>query len=110
MKLSEYLPDCVALTNDGSSQLYERYWNLLDEALGSKELDEIKPGDIRMVAKTARRRALARRNHQGGVYAEEHLIAAARRLFQLAMDNDECASNPAAKVDKPSARSRPATR
>lgn len=35
------------------------------------------------------------------MYAEEHLIAAARRLFQLAMDNDECASNPAAKVDKP---------
>jgi len=101
VKLSVFLPFCYALTNDASAELYHRYWIMLSEQWGDRELDEMTPGDIKMVAKAARRTAVTRSNSQNGLYAEQHLVAAARKLFALAMAEGHCSRNPAQLVEMP---------
>lgn len=58
MKLSVFLPFCYALTNDTSAEPCHRYWIMLSRQWGERELDEMTPGDIKMVAKAARRTAV----------------------------------------------------
>jgi integrase/recombinase XerC len=104
VKLSDYLPFCYAMAgSDSTVALYHPYWVLLGEQLGDHELEDIKPGQIRMVAKLARDKQAAKRrvNHQNGLYAQEHLISAARALFRWAIEDELVTSNPALKVEKP---------
>ncbi|MGY2083917.1 tyrosine-type recombinase/integrase [Blastococcus sp. SYSU DS0539] len=104
MKLEEFFVDCFALTNtDATQRLYEPYWELLVRLLGDQELKDITPGNIRIASKIARDQQAGsrRRNHQNGLYAQEHLIAAARMLFRRAVEEGYATSNPALQVEKP---------
>lgn len=104
MKLGDFYEFGFALTNtDATQQLYKPYWQLLVDQLGSMELEDITPGNISIVAKYARDRQGGgrRRNHQNGLYAQEHLVAAARFLFRWAVNEGYTTNNPALKVEKP---------
>jgi integrase len=104
MKLKDFLPACYAMAgSESTADLYHPYWMLLNEHYGEYELADIKPGHIRSLATLARQRQEGRRrvNHQNGLYAQEHLIAASRALFRWAMEDDLVSSNPALKVEKP---------
>lgn len=104
MKLKDYLPFCYAMAgSESTADLYHPYWVLLSEHYGEYELADVKPGHIRSLSKLAKLRAEGRRrvNHQNGLYAQEHLIAAARALFRWAMEDELVGSNPALVVEKP---------
>jgi integrase len=104
MKLGDFLPFCYAMAGTKATQdLYHPYWQILGEQWGHYELSEINAGHIRLASQVARDRQAAKRrvNHQNGLYAQEHLIAAARALFRWAMEQGEALSNPALEVEKP---------
>jgi integrase len=104
MKLTDFYVFGFALTNtDATQRLYEPYWDLLVRLLGDQELNDITPGNIRIASKIARDQQAGsrRRNHQNGLYAQEHLIAAARMLFRSAVEEGYATSNPALQVEKP---------
>ncbi len=67
------------------------------------DVQDVTPRNIRIVAKIAREKQAGsrRRNHQNGLYAQEHLIAAARALFRWAVGEGVATSNPALQVEKP---------
>lgn len=104
MKLRDFYVFGFALTNtDATQRLYEPYWELLVTHLGDMDVQDVTPGNIRIVAKIAREKQAGgrRRNHQNGLYAQEHLIAAARALFRWAVEEGVATSNPALQVEKP---------
>jgi integrase/recombinase XerC len=104
VKLKDFYVFGFALTNtDATQRLYEPYWELLVKHLGDMAVQDITPGNIRIVAKIARDQQAGsrRRNHQNGFYAQEHLIAAARALFRWAVEEGVTTSNPALQVEKP---------
>ncbi|MCZ2826053.1 MULTISPECIES: tyrosine-type recombinase/integrase [unclassified Modestobacter] len=104
MKLKDYFLFGFAMTNSpATDRLYEPYWKLMLKYHGDKELDDITPGHIRILSKIARDQQAGgrRRNHQNGIYAQEHLIAAARALFRWAIDEGYATRNPALQVEKP---------
>lgn len=104
MKVADYHLFGFFHTNTEATQrLYEPYWALLVKHLGTCEMDDVTTGQIKIVARIAREQQAGnrRRNHQNGLYAQEHLIAAARSLWRWAGEEGYATTNPAMKVEKP---------
>ena len=78
--------------------------------MGARRLDEPTLSEIRQLRTRVKTHVLARRNAQGGRGAQEHQVAALRRLYRRAVEDGLIAQadNPARKMAKP--RRLPSTR
>ncbi|MCR3752188.1 hypothetical protein [Lentzea californiensis] len=80
-------------------RVYETYWNRIVDEWGDKPT----PLDIKQLAERIEADAVVRKNSPGGRSAAEHLIAAARCLYQHAIADRLMpkSDNPARRVAKP---------
>lgn len=100
---SEYLPAVRRAVSAATARAYSSYWRRLEEAWGSRRLDEPTPTEIKELAEAAKQQALVRRNSRGGRSAAENFIAAVRCVYRHAVDDEllTAAENPARRVPKP---------
>jgi integrase len=101
--VSEYLPRVLSAVSPGTRQAYEPYWRRIEQAWGSRRLDELDAVEVQQLAEHTRGTAVVRRNSRGGQSAAAHLISAARCLYQYAESDGLItpATNPARRARKP---------
>ena len=108
--LDEYLPQIMAAAGPGARRTYGSYWQRMAAWWGDRRLDMIAASDIEALQRASIADALVRRTSRGGRHAGEHVIAAARALYNRAIADGllEAGASPAHKVAKP--RRLPSTR
>jgi integrase len=108
--VAEYLPQVIAAAGPGAARTYGSYWTRIATAWGERPVDAIAASDIEALQRQAIVLARRRRISRGGRHAGEHVIAAARAVFNRAVADGliEAAANPARRVPKP--RRLPSTR
>jgi integrase len=108
--VAEYLPRVIAAAGPGAARTYGSYWTRMATAWGDRRVDEIAASDIEVLQRQAIALARKRRTSRGGRHAGEHVIAAARAVFNRAAADGliEATANPAHRVPKP--RRLPSTR
>ncbi|HEX5596432.1 MAG TPA: site-specific integrase [Micromonosporaceae bacterium] len=108
--LAEYLPHVVAAAGPGARRTYGTYWNRMAVAWGERPLDAIAASDIEAMQRQIAATAQSRRNSRSGRHAGEHVIAAARAIYNRAIADGliDAAASPAHRVVKP--RRLPSTR
>jgi site-specific recombinase XerD len=108
--LAEYLPQVMAVAGPGARRTYGSYWPRMAAVWGSRRLDAIAASDIEALQRATVAEARIRRTSRGGRHAGEHVIAAARALFNRAIADGLIVpgASPAHKVAKP--RRLPSTR
>jgi integrase len=101
--MAEYLPQVVAAAGPGALRIYGSYWNRMATAWGDRPLDTILASEIEALQRQAIATAVPRRNGRGGRQAGEHVIAAARAVFNRAIADGllDRAASPAHRVAKP---------
>lgn len=106
----EYLPQVMAAAGPGARRTYGSYWDRMAARWGDRPLDTIVPSDIEALQHDTVAQALIRRTSRGGRHAGEHVIAAARAIYNRAIADGviEAGTSPAHKVTKP--RRLPSTR
>jgi site-specific recombinase XerD len=107
---AEYLPRVIAAAGPGAQRTYGTYWNRMLLTWGTRQLDEIIASDIEALQRHTTTNALRRHGERGGRHAGEHLIAAARAIYNRAIADGilTTAQSPAHRVAKP--RRLPSTR
>jgi site-specific recombinase XerC len=108
--LGEYLPQVMAAAGPGARRTYGSYWQRMATLWGDRRLDTIAASDIEALHHATVADARIRRTSRGGRHAGEHLIAAARALYNRAIADGliDPGASPAHKVTKP--RRLPSTR
>lgn len=108
--LAEYLPHVVAAAGPGARRTYGTYWNRMAAAWGERPLDAVAASDIEAMQRQIAATARSRRNSRSGRHAGEHVIAAARAIYNRAIADGliDAAASPAHRVVKP--RRLPSTR
>jgi hypothetical protein len=108
--LAEYLPCVRAAAGPGARRTYGTYWIRMAAAWGTRPLDTIVASDIEALQHQMAATARSRRNSRGGRHAGEHVIAAARAVYNRAISDGllDAAASPAHRVVKP--RRLPSTR
>ncbi|GIH16051.1 tyrosine-type recombinase/integrase [Rugosimonospora africana] len=108
--LAEYLPQVIAAAGAGARRTYGTYWNRMAAAWGERALDAIAASDIEAMQRQVAATARSRRNSRSGRHAGEHVIAAARALYNRAVADGliDATGSPAHRVVKP--RRLPTTR
>jgi integrase len=108
--LAAFLPIVVAAAGPGARRTYGPYWNRLGTALGDRTLDAIAASDLEALQRQIAASALSRRGSRNGRHAGEHLIAAARAVYNRAIADGliRAEASPAHRVAKP--RRLPSTR
>lgn len=101
--VAEYLPRVIAAAGPGARKTYGSYWQRMATAWGDRPLDTIQASDILALQQELTATAVLRRNGRDGRHAGEHLIAAARALFNRAIADRLLAADasPAHRVHKP---------
>jgi integrase len=101
--MAEYLPRVIAAASPSSNRLYGPYWNRMAVAWGDRPLDTILASDVEALQRQAVATARRRRNSRGGRQAGEHIISAARVVFNRAIADGyvDRAASPAHLVSKP---------
>jgi hypothetical protein len=101
--LGEYLPIVIASAGPGANRTYGSYWARMATLWGNHRLDELHASDIEGMKNVAAASARSRRSHRDGRHAGEHVVAAARAIYNRAIADgliDQKAS-PAHRVAKP---------
>ena len=108
--LAEYLPHVIAAAGPGARRTYGTYWNRMASAWGERPLDSVAASDIEAMQRQMAATARSRRNSRTGRHAGEHMIAAARAIYNRAIADGliDAATSPAHRVVKP--RRLPSTR
>jgi integrase len=108
--LADYLPRVIAAAGPGANRTYGSYWIRMAAAWGTRPLDEISASDIEAMQHDTAATARSRRNSRHGRHAGEHVIAAARAIYNRASADGliDRAASPAHRVAKP--RRLPSTR
>jgi integrase len=108
--IAQYLPRVTAAAGPGAARTYGSYWTRMVTAWGDRPVDTIAASDIEALQRQAIAVARNRRTSRGGRHAGEHVIAAARAVFNRAVADGliDPISNPAHRVPKP--RRLPSTR
>lgn len=108
--VSSYLPRVRAAAGPGANRTYGHYWTMMDRLWGERRLDQISATDIEALRHHAAGTARSRRNSRHGRHAGEHVIAAARAIYNRAAADGylHAAASPAHRVAKP--RRLPSTR
>jgi hypothetical protein len=86
--LGEYLPAVLAAAGPGANRTYGSYWTRMATAWGTRPLNEISASDIEAMQHHAAAGARSRRNGRHGRHgrhAGEHVIAAARAIYNRAI-------------------------
>jgi integrase len=101
--MAEYLPQVMAAAGPGARRTYGSYWVRMAKAWGDRPLDTIAASDIEALQHQTVAAARFRRTSRGGRHAGEHVIAAARAIFNRAIADGliEPGASPAHKVSKP---------
>lgn len=92
--IGEYLPRVLSAVSPGTRQAYEPYWRRIEQAWGSRRLDELDAVEVQQLAEHTRGAAVVRRNSRGGQSAAAHLISALRCLYQYAETTDSSRLRP----------------
>ena len=100
---ADYLPRVIAAATPAANRLYGTYWNRMAAAWGDRPLDTILASDVEALRRQAVATARRRRNSRGGGQAGEHIISAARVVFNRAIADGlvNRATSPAHLVPKP---------
>lgn len=108
--VAEYLPRVAAAAGPGAQRTYGSYWDRMAAVWGSRPLTAIAASDIEALQRHMIATARSRRNSRSGRHAGEHVIAAARALYNRAIADGliDAAASPAHRVSKP--RRLPSTR
>ncbi|MEC3974983.1 hypothetical protein [Amycolatopsis sp. H20-H5] len=98
-----YIPKVAATLSVTTARAYGSYWKHVHRHWGARRLDAVSASDIRALAEQVKANALVRRNSRGGRNAAEDFVAAVRRIYRRAEDDDliDERANPARKVTKP---------
>jgi integrase len=99
----DFIDRAASAVTRGTLRVYGPYWNKIRKAWGDRLLSEPTGLDIQQLAEQCKTAAVERRNGRGGRVAAEHMIAAFRCLYRLAIADgliDE-RKNPAVKAVKP---------
>jgi integrase len=108
--LGAYLPKVAAAAGPGARRTYGTYWDRMAAAWGSQRLNELAASDIEAMQHQMAATARSRRNSRSGRHAGEHVIAAARAIYNRAIADGliDPGASPAHRVAKP--RRLPSTR
>ncbi len=108
--VAEYLPRVLAAAGPGARRTYGSYWARMAAIWGTRQLDEIAASDIEALQRETVACARWRRTARGGRHAGEHVIAAARAIYNRAIADGllDAKASPAHRVPKP--RRLPSTR
>ena len=108
--MAEYLPQVLAAAGPGARRTYGSYWQRMAAVWGTRALDEIAASDIEALQRETVASARWRRTARGGRHAGEHVIAAARAIYNRAIADGllDAKASPAHRVAKP--RRLPSTR
>ncbi|WP_342781612.1 hypothetical protein [Amycolatopsis rhizosphaerae] len=106
--LADYLPQVIAAAGPGANRTYGTYWTRMLAAGGPRRLDEITASDIEAMQHNMAATARSRRNSRHGRHAGEHVIAAARMIYNRAIADGLLTTSPAHRLAKP--RRLPSTR
>ena len=108
--LAEYLPHVIAAAGPGARRTYGTYWNRIAAAWGDRPLDAVAASDIEAMQRQIAATARSRRNSRSGRHSGEHVIAAARAIYNRAIADGliDAGASPAHRVAKP--RRLPSTR
>ncbi|MFC6023814.1 tyrosine-type recombinase/integrase [Plantactinospora solaniradicis] len=101
--VAEYLPRVAAAATPGTRRTYAIHWNRMATAFGDRRLDTIHATDIEALMRHAIATARPRRNSRHGRHAGEHVIAAARALYNRAIADGHISrtASPAHRIAKP---------
>src|SRR5690242_18898402 len=99
--VSGWIPLALNTCTVSTATLYRRYLELFAERHGDDELANIRATHINDFATWTQTVARRRRSSVDGRSAKEHAIAAVRKLFTVAMQNDIITGNPATVITKP---------
>jgi integrase len=101
--LGEYLPVVIAAAGTGANRTYGTYWTRMATAWGHRRLDEVLASDIEAMKNTAANTARSRRSSRHGRHAGEHVVAAARAIYNRAIADGHIdhKHSPAHRVAKP---------
>jgi site-specific recombinase XerD len=100
--VADYLPRVQAAAGP-AGRTYGNYWTKMAHAWGDRRLDEILATDVEALRRHAAATAVHRRNGRDGRHAGEHLISAARALFNRAIADGYLTrdTSPAHQIRKP---------
>jgi integrase len=101
--IAEYLPQVAAAAGPGARRTYGSYWTRMTVLWGQRSLDEVTATDIEALRFEAAASARSRRNSRSGRHSGEHVIAAARAIYNRAIADGliEPGDSPAHQVAKP---------
>ena len=101
--VAEYLPQVIAAAGPGARRTYGTYWKRMAAAWGERTLDAIAATDIEAMQRQMAATARSRRNSRTGRHAGEHVIAAARAVYNRAIADGliDAGASPAHRVVKP---------
>lgn len=99
----DYLPIVIAAAGPGANRTYGTYWARMATAWGDRRLDEVLASDIEAMKNTAAKTARSRRSSRHGRHAGEHVVAAARAIYNRAIADGliDHKNSPAHRVMKP---------
>ncbi|WP_433205301.1 tyrosine-type recombinase/integrase [Dactylosporangium sp. CS-047395] len=96
-----WIPLTLNTCTPSTATLYRHYLELFAQRHGDDDLASIRATHISDFATWTQTIAQRRRSSIDGRSAKEHAIAAVRKLFTVAMQNDIIIGNPAAVITKP---------
>jgi hypothetical protein len=96
-----WIPLALSTCTVSTAALYRHYLELFAQRHGDDDLASIRATHINDFAAWAQTIAQRRRSSIDGRSAREHAIAAVRKLFTVAMQNDIITGNPATVIAKP---------
>ncbi|MFG1928740.1 tyrosine-type recombinase/integrase [Cryptosporangium sp. NPDC048952] len=101
--MNEYLPRVLAAAGPGAHRTYGTYWARIASVWGTWTLDQIAASDIEAMQRTMIATAVCRRNTRGGRHAGEHVVSAARAIYNRAIADGliDRGKSPAHQVVKP---------
>jgi hypothetical protein len=101
--LGEYLPVVIAAAGPGANRTYGTYWTRMATTWGDRRLHKLLASDIEAMKNTAAKTARSRHSSRHGRYAGEHVVAAARAIYNRAIADDliDHKNSPAHRVMKP---------
>ncbi|WP_083863540.1 tyrosine-type recombinase/integrase [Nocardia exalbida] len=96
-----YVALVEAAASAGSRRNYGPYWRRLVQAWGDRLITEPTALEIQALTEHTKQHAVVRRNSRGGRSAQEHMLAAIRRVYRHAHNDGYLTDNPALRVPKP---------
>ncbi|APU21381.1 tyrosine-type recombinase/integrase [Actinoalloteichus sp. GBA129-24] len=101
--LGEYLPTVIDAAGPGANRTYGTYWARMATLWGDRRLNELRASDIEGMKNVAAASARSRRSHRHGRHAGEHVVAAARAIYNRTIADGliDHKHSPAHRVTKP---------